>query len=727
MKKSVILMIALMVINVGFLSGCNEQQSETIDKQESIMPDKNNEFDEPLGKDTDNDGLNDTLEIEIGTDPDNPNSDGDRYTDGEEYNDTIPSYVEEESRSPLFPAYPDIEVELGETFHIWLKQDITVSTGTIESKDYEYNIECTTSSTTDWSNVLTIAAGFGITGPSVYAKDTFSYHSSKTHTMKTSQNYRMATGQTWSKAVATDLGDSYLYITLRITNAGTDILESEIRDIWLSLYIGEDEDPIKTWSFGNSYIGGSICPLLPGDVRTVNAEFDKCLSVETLKRIDSGEPVRIEVQSYNIGNDNRYLQNVKDTLVQLDIDTGTDIETNYIQEDSISLVDFLKKYADAVITSGNSFQSIDGLSIDDNNWWNIILPKKTDLPEDITLAEIESGDHVVLIYEQDTDNDRITNRLEIMAGTNPNLVDSDGDGLNDYDELYEIYGETNPLLSDTDFDGLSDYEEVFNGNDGYVTDPQESDSDNDDLSDYNEYLNNTNPTNSDTDGDGLKDGEECKQYGTNPIVADTDNDGLEDGDEIERGTDPLDEDSDGDGLNDGDEIAASCDPLDKDSDDDGYEDGSDNIPTKNASIKVTIIRFKVKDEVDWFSDSAQVYRKIKTEDETEVRWPADGNEWNVKLDEMKVVNWDYVYDVPDDQLTHTIVISLLDADWPDSDDYLDIDGIHTGSNTNSLTIYYNIESGEWTGDDNDGISDGSYDGVSGDDDDAYLEYNITTI
>ena len=100
---------------------------------------------------------------------------------------------------------------------------------------------------------------------------------------------------------------------------------------------------------------------------------------------------------------------------------------------------------------------------------------------------------------------------------------------------------------------------------------------------------------------------------------------------------------------------------------------------------------------------------------------------DVQLNVMKTVEWSYVYDVPDNQLSHKIIIRLLDADIG-PDDYLDIDGLHTGSNQNALTLYYNIASGDWNGDDNDGITDGSDDGSQhSDEDDAYLEYDITMI
>lgn len=717
MKRMLILLIALMVISVGFLSGCDEKAAT---KKEDLTIEGS--------QDTDGDGLNNNIEKSIGTDPNNPNTDGDRYLDGEEHNDTLPSYVLVDGRSPVFPAYPDIKIQLSDSYHIWLKQDITVAKEKIESRDYEYTIESMSTTTTNWSNVLNVEVGYGLTsGLGIFVKDTFSYYHSTTHTLRASQRYRMASATKWSKAVSTDLGDSYLYITLQIKNIGTDILESEIDDIWLSLYIGDDEDPIKTWSFGHDYIGGKIGPLQTGEERIINAEFHQCLNIERLKRIDMGEPVRIEVQSYNLGEDEQYLQNVKDTLIQLDIDTGVRINTNFIKEDSIKLTEFLKKYADAILGSGNIIQSINGLAINDSSWWDIIIPEKTGLPQDISLAIINNGDHVVLIYDQDSDNDGITNRLEFMAGLDPYSIDTDGDGITDYEELYETYGDTNPLLADTDFDSLTDYEEVVSGSDGYITDPTSNDTDMDGLSDYEEYLNNTNPNNDDTDGDGLKDGDEVKTHGTQPLDADTDDDNVDDGEEISQGTDPLDDDSDDDGLNDGDENGAGTDPLDSDTDDDGYLDGDDFVPGWNASINVTILKFMVIDEVDWLSNWAQVYRQIETEDGKKVRWPGSGNELDVQLGVMKTVNWDYIYDVPDNQLSHKIIIGLYDSDLV-ADDALDIDGMHTGSSNNALTLYYNIVSGDWTGDDTDGKSDGSDDGSeSSDEDDAYIEYNITTV
>ena len=59
-------------------------------------------------------------------------------------------------------------------------------------------------------------------------------------------------------------------------------------------------------------------------------------------------------------------------------------------------------------------------------------------------------------------------------------IDSDGDGLSDYEELF-VYG-TDPNNPDTDFDGLSDFEEIAT----HGTDPLNPDTDGDGFTDFEE-------------------------------------------------------------------------------------------------------------------------------------------------------------------------------------------------------------------------------------------------
>lgn len=61
----------------------------------------------------------------------------------------------------------------------------------------------------------------------------------------------------------------------------------------------------------------------------------------------------------------------------------------------------------------------------------------------------------------DDDRDGLTNEEEQKFGANPEVADTDGDGLSDYEEV-KIY-HTDPLKVDTDGDGYKDGDEVKNG------------------------------------------------------------------------------------------------------------------------------------------------------------------------------------------------------------------------------------------------------------------------
>jgi hypothetical protein len=135
---------------------------------------------------------------------------------------------------------------------------------------------------------------------------------------------------------------------------------------------------------------------------------------------------------------------------------------------------------------------------------------------------------------RDPDSDGLTNYQEIIVRlTNPNVADSDSDGVNDGQEVIDA---TNPLVADTDGDGLNDGEEKTRN-----TNPLAKDTDGDGLSDLEEELNTkTNPLLADTDGDSISD-----------ALEDTDNDGISNLREVtELKTDPLLVDTDADGLSD---------------------------------------------------------------------------------------------------------------------------------------------------------------------------------
>jgi outer membrane protein OmpA-like peptidoglycan-associated protein len=162
----------------------------------------------------------------------------------------------------------------------------------------------------------------------------------------------------------------------------------------------------------------------------------------------------------------------------------------------------------------------------------------------------------------DPDNDGLTNDEEEDLSINPDVADTDGDGLRDGEEV-NIY-KTDPLKTDSDGDSLKDGEEANT----FKTSGNRSDSDDDGLNDGEEvHKYKTDPLRKDTDDDGLTDGDEVSKQQTDPLKADTDVDGLKDGDEVAtHQTHPLKADTDGGSVYDGQEITNGTNPLDKNDD-----------------------------------------------------------------------------------------------------------------------------------------------------------------
>ena len=194
--------------------------------------------------------------------------------------------------------------------------------------------------------------------------------------------------------------------------------------------------------------------------------------------------------------------------------------------------------------------------------------------------ELSSFGNLSASGDEDPDGDGLDNATEQAAATNPLVVDSDDDGLDDGMEYNQIipYLLSDPARADSDGDLLSDGDEVLL----HGTSPAMTDSDHDGLSDYAEVaIHGSNPTSIDSDGGFADDGKEVLADGTDPLdpfddLQDSDGDGLTDYLEVAvYGTDRLKIGSDADGYPDGDEVAAETLPMDPDSDDDGLLDGTE--------------------------------------------------------------------------------------------------------------------------------------------------------
>ncbi len=642
--------------------------------------------------DSDNDGVSNEIELIIGTNTNNPNTDGDRYDDYMEYNNEDPSYVKNPGRSPLNPAYPDLRIQLSNSYKIYLEEVITTEQGNVLTQSHDYSFETCETVTTNYTNKLEVEVGYNMMWYGS-VKDTFDYSNTNTLVTKSNSRYLFANAESWSTAVTRDLGNSYLSLTMRIKNVGSDILLSEPSDIWINLYVGTESDPRVTWNFASNYQGGKIAALQPDEIRTVNIKFEHWLTTDILKQIDCGEPIRFEVQKYDIGNDRTYLQNAEDKAIRLDIDNSTHTTTGYFGEDNIKLVDFLKKYANLVM-DGSNVQSIAGLQCNESSWWEIILPEKSQAPNNILDVTMIKGDHICLLYQKHSDNDGIIDREEIMIGTNPFSNDTDSDGVSDFDEIYGQFG-TDPKIPDTDFDRLYDGEELSIGVDGYITNATKVDSDSDGLNDYDEIKKLTNPTNPDSDSDGLADGTEVYTTKTDPKAFDSDFDGLNDGQEVNQySTDPLKADTDNDGLNDKQETVIGSNPKDPDTDKDHFYDGVDSDPLRDIYLNVNLVKMMANNTGDEFwTNELDVSFKVTIGDS--YSWFFNDTHNCPENTNIYPMNKVFSYNVPDNDTVIFIKIDSFDRDLL-GDEILDVSGGKMVSDDLNYAMFaYNLVSDTW--------------------------------
>ncbi|MGC9042707.1 MAG: hypothetical protein ACP5KG_02485 [Myxococcota bacterium] len=246
--------------------------------------------------------------------------------------------------------------------------------------------------------------------------------------------------------------------------------------------------------------------------------------------------------------------------------------------------------------------------------------------EDIYTGDIPTRDYGYLDYGVEEEEDIIDMDYTIRDADpkNPDNknIDSDCDGLSDYEEFSIIYAggkKTDPMNPDSDGDGITDGVEA-----GRVSsvDPLckryfRGDADPSTI---------TNPTSVDSDCDGIPDGAEDKnkngkrdQDETDAADPDTDRDGLTDG--VELGLiEPADRDLCRNFIADSDPNTVT-DPLNPDTDGDGIPDGKEDrnhngkvdISDKNSPIILGAMRLTPQVQIQMEMESWMVWRiRIRT-------------------------------------------------------------------------------------------------------------------
>lgn len=166
------------------------------------------------------------------------------------------------------------------------------------------------------------------------------------------------------------------------------------------------------------------------------------------------------------------------------------------------------------------------------------------------------GDGTPDYKDTDIDGDGVNNADENAAGLDPRNPDSNGDGVKDGDEDSDGDGKTNAEESNPDSNTITDKDgngtsDIIEGKDENGNPTKPKDTDDDGTPDYKD---------TDIDGDGVNNADE-KEAGLDPRNPDSNGDGVNDGDE----------DTDGDGIANKDESNADSDKI-TDKDDNGKSD-----------------------------------------------------------------------------------------------------------------------------------------------------------
>jgi parallel beta-helix repeat protein len=188
-----------------------------------------------------------------------------------------------------------------------------------------------------------------------------------------------------------------------------------------------------------------------------NVKFDAKIIIEfNLSMNTSSVENAISIlPSIEISN---YKWNVGNTKVTITFSSELEGNTKY----SVSVSTLAKTEANTVLSESYSWSFTTERDTDGDN-----IPDSEDTDDDGD----EMTDEWEIQYQLDpfnpndanidSDGDTLFNLAEFQNQTNPNLEDTDGDGLSDSDEI--ILHSTNPLIDDSDGDGFKDGDEILAG------------------------------------------------------------------------------------------------------------------------------------------------------------------------------------------------------------------------------------------------------------------------
>lgn len=240
-----------------------------------------------------------------------------------------------------------------------------------------------------------------------------------------------------------------LWFAYQIKNIGSDYAR-EICNLAINVYIGKDLIPASTYYPGQD-LGGDGCfaNFQPGESHVYAFPSSKRieLTLDQLRAIDLGEPVRIVIEDYSLGQDDFYVSDSTNGNYLVSIDDGTQdgdesVDTYLLAfQNGDTTIDalarFFPNYVDdygmmtAIWTPEsrsdspawcNEPMAVNNIiwckhALTTSEWWNVFTSNYSDGSESYQDAIITPGSVALIRFNQDDDSDGYSNLTEERLGT----------------------------------------------------------------------------------------------------------------------------------------------------------------------------------------------------------------------------------------------------------------------------------------------------------------------
>ncbi len=263
-----------------------------------------------------------------------------------------------------------------------------------------------------------------------------------------------STEESWSTATAVDSAHAAdLWFTYKVRNAGTEYAR-EIANLAFNIYIGDDPNPAYTYFVAPDIGGdGKFVNFMPNEEHVYTSRRIP-LSLEQMKAIDLGGPVRIVVEDFSYGIDELFYQDAANAGILFAIEDGTDDGDERIDSYLIptwgneTVLDVLARYFPHETDANGNLIAIwtpeyrsdtpawcleprrpkDQPSkvlwckkvLSTADWWNIYTDGLGDGSQGFQDTQAVPGSVVLFRFNKDTDLDGFSDRSERRLGTDPN-------------------------------------------------------------------------------------------------------------------------------------------------------------------------------------------------------------------------------------------------------------------------------------------------------------------